>query len=330
MAVCWLDPPRRRGIEFGLHACYRRSGGTVRIRFCPSWGPMKTQLSVSTLVILHAILWPSALVAADGEASKPKRTDQIGLYYKPNDTDAVERIFKPGDAVVSRPALWALSAQLDAKLVLPTSEGNVEIEAGTVMPATLVAGLPGSDGETLVFCTVSKAADKVVTTRLLGVLGSKIVDSLSDGQKCLIDSDKDGKAEKAFLLNVGNADDRLPKAIDTVALNVSEFREAGVGNHVSIRLTKSKHIEFIIDIQQQGKSMKFDAITVPEGSFSKRKTVGKNPQFPIEFQYYGAKFTITDFDPETRSATIRFNGQNRDDLVVVPTHTIVRVRYSYY
>jgi hypothetical protein len=267
--------------------------------------------------------------AEDAVSKKPKKSDQIGLFYQPNNADAGTGVFRPGNVVISRPALWGLSAQPTSRAIVKTSAGDIAIETGTIMPATLVSGMPGSASDTLVYCTVSEAPERVVATGLLGMLSSKILDSLTDGQKCLMDKDDDGRADHAFLLNAGSREDRLPRAIEPQELNVAELREAGAGDLVSITLTKSKNIEFVIDIEHRGESMKFDSIIGPKNKvkYTKRVSVGKNQTFPINFSVYGAKFQILAFDPQTRSATIEFGGQNRDDLIEVPTKTVVRVRY---
>lgn len=283
--------------------------------------------SVSVIALLAFNTPVAAETSSEPAATKPKRVNQVGQFYQPNNVEPGIYTFDLGDDIVSQPTLWGISPKLDRRQSIATSDGQLFIEAEAVLPGVLVSGLPESDGDELVFCTAAKNKAPAPTMGLLGVLGTKIIDSLTDGQRCVWDKDNDGNADHAFLLNKGSRSDRTPSKIESIPLNVVELREVGPGNGVYISLSERKAPEFTIEIYQQGEEQIFDFIKKGNGSIPKVLRLKKNQIYPVDLEIYGANFQVISFDEKSKQITIQFDERYSDLLVNVPTETVVRYRY---
>lgn len=299
---------------------------------------MRVIAKTGPMAALFLLTYSSALTAQTQEDTatnsakpeKPSIVGQFGLFYKPNDVEAGVKIFKPGDNVFQQPAYWSDSAKVSEFVKIKTSKGEASIPDGMILPAVAITGLPGTSEIAIVYCTPPKKMDAETSTRMFGVLGRKIADSLSDGQKCLYDKDGDGSAELGFLLNDGTAEDRVPQPITPIALNVMKFRKAGLDYWVSLKLDKAKRPTFSLDMMQNGKKAKFYQITVGEQRYPRTKSVDKNSVLPIDFSNYGAKFRIISHDPKSGETKIEFSGQDKDQWMMVPTETEITVRFTPY
>jgi hypothetical protein len=130
-------------------------------------------------------------------------------------------------------------------------------------------------------------------------------------------------------LNIGTPNDRAPQPIPPINLNIEQFREAGQGDRIVIKLENSKRPRFSIDVIQQGKSMAFDTITVQDLTYSKQMSLHKDAQYPAEMDIMGANIRIVSFDKVSRLVKIELGLAEREKLVVVPMETVVKMRYGY-
>jgi hypothetical protein len=279
-----------------------------------------TSRIISALMIALA----AASSAVAGESSeKPRIEAEVGRFYVPNAGPQGERRIEPGDELLRQPIRWGLAAKIDQEVKISTSQGDVSIPAGTVLPAVSVSSLQmGSVGAAIVYCTnVPSLKQKGVG--LMGTFGLALIRSLQDGRKCLADQNGDGVAEQGFLLDDGVAVDRLPRAIGPVELNIDEMVEVGTGDYVSIILRKASRPSFDIVIYQNGKRMNFDSIKTDSGTQPRFQRVGKNAVYPLSYEIYGARFEIQSFDPATGTMTIR--SETSTKRISVPGE----IRYRY-
>ena len=234
---------------------------------------------------------------------KPKIDAEVGRFYVPNAGQQGVRVVGPGDEILRQPILWGVAAKIGSEVRFATSEGDVSIPAGTVLPAVSISDRQGFRDSSIAYCTnVPSLKQKGVG--LMGILGPALVRSLSDGRKCLVDEDGDGFAERGFLLDDGTLADRTPRAITPVALNVAEMVEVGSGNYVSILVRKGVRPSFHIVIYQNGKRMDFDSISTGKGTVRREQSIDKNAAYPFLYEIYGAQFEIRSFDPRTGNITI--------------------------
>jgi hypothetical protein len=253
-------------------------------------------------------------------------TGQSGLFYKPNDIEPGTYTFKVDDTVVERPALWGLSAKLDQDLVIPTSKGDITVASGTVMPALTVSGVPGVGENMILFCTVRRGGLKGDTNFGFGATRD-IWDSTKDGQICVLDNNDDGKTDYGFLINSGSRDDRIPKKIENLSLNIEELRPAGEGYKIKILLWLLKPTLFHLDIYYDGKKIGFNSISA-DGFYQERNTtLPKNYTFPYDVNIFGTKFRIISYDWEKRTITLDFSEKDRDLLISIPTRTVTSFRF---
>jgi hypothetical protein len=300
----------------------------MRLRTYFGLAPLGKQFALAiTLLGLFSI---GTATATEPEAvnEKPKPKSQAGLFYRAGNVKAGIRTFGPGDLIVRQPTLWGLSAKLTMPATIKLDSESLFVPDGVVLPAVKIIGLPNATGETIAFCTEAKKADKLLTTSAFGIFGAKIADSLTDGQKCLLDSDGDGNADQGFLLNDGKREDRLPRPISPVPLNIAELREPGLGYAVIIQLVKSKKPTFEIDILHDGNFKQFHTIDTTLGSFSKRISISKKVSLPQDLNVFGTKFRVQAFNAETGEVTLEFAEADEARLMPVPTET--KVTYTYW
>lgn len=255
--------------------------------------------------IMFLSLAAVSLAEAREASDKPRIDAEIGRFYVPNAALQGDRVIEPGDELLRQPILWGVAAKIEQEVKISTSEGDVSIPAGTVLPAVSVSDRRNaSQGAFIVYCTnVPSLKQKGVG--LMGTIGFALIRSLQDGRKCLADQNGDGLAEHGFLLDDGGSADRVPREIDPVPLNVREMVEVGTGDYVSIMVRKASRPSFHIVIYQNGKRMDFGSIETVSGTEPRVQTVAKNATYPLPFEIYGARFEIRSFDPATGRMTIR-------------------------
>ena len=273
------------------------------------------------------ILFANASVAGDG-ASKPKIHARVGMFYFPNAEERGTKTFRPNEAILHRPTVWGLSAKIDRTVTLATSDGPASIEAGTVLPAVEISGLPGTSTKVIAFCTVVQKQLSRFGASQFGVLGAKIFRSLTDGRKCLYDKDDDGIAETGFLIDDGTREDRTPQGIEPEDLNITEFREAGFGNHVVFELQKGSTPSFRINIVVNNKKLDFDKIVDRTSAENRFQKIPKKGALPLDHVMFGAHFTILSHDKRTGETTIDWPSGYESEMVSVPTE--VTFVYTFY
>lgn len=274
----------------------------------------------------------ASIGASPQSSAEPSQEPSISAieaqrFYVPNNGPQETKLVKPGEEIFRRPIQWAAAARLANDVEFTTSGGNVVIRAGTALPAMILQGLPGSPGPTTAYCThVPIVRQK--GWGLIGALGHNIAYSLQDGRKCLWDSDGDGAADRAFLLDDGTSADRTPRAISPASLNVGEMVNVGPGDYVAIEARKGSRPSFRIIIYQNGKHMNFDSISSSEGREYRFQYVAKNATYPFQTRIYGAQFEIQSFDAKTGTMTISLPEARPSLRIPVPSE--VQIQLGYY
>lgn len=258
------------------------------------------RIACALMIVFAAVSSVDAAEVSD----KPGINSEVGRFYIPNAVQQGDRVLEPGDELLRQPILWGIAARIGQEVKISTSEGDVSIPAGTVLPAVSVSDWRNDpESAVIVYCTnVPNLKQK--GGGLMGTIGYALIRSLEDGRKCLADQNYDGVAEHGFLLDDGVPADRLPHAINPVALNVGEMVEAGSGDYVSIVVRKASRPSFHIVIYQNGKRMDFDSIKTTSGTVPRVQTVNKDATYPLSYEIYGARFEIRSFDPATGKMTI--------------------------
>jgi hypothetical protein len=270
-------------------------------------------LSMLTCVICLT----GALSSVAADEVEPRVVSQSKLFYQPNRMGAGVKVVHSGDDVVVRPTAWALSAKLDVDAILSTSEGQVRIPAGAILPSVTFSGISGS-AEVSGFCTAERksVADKS-TGSIWASLQTKLIRSLEDGRKCIVDTDGDGQADVGFLLNDGSKEDRIPKSIRSVNLNVAKLRERNEGSSITIKLVRVSRPTFAIYIYDEGKQKQFSNLQ-STGVFEESwQEAPKGAQFPVDMVVFGAKLKLIASDKKAKTVTIEMI--ENDEYREVPT-----------
>jgi hypothetical protein len=236
--------------------------------------------------------------------------------------------YKVGDTILTVPLLWARAATLDAPVTIKADTETITLEKNTVLPAAIIG--PKAGTVVLAFCTPRKAAERKAEKGGLGILlggGSlwrSMIRSATDKQFCLIDADRDNKAEQSVMINAGSPQARSPVNITPVPLLVGENVPISPKDNLSIRfadtVAKGKFPTLELNILQQGETRQFDGFSGSWGSSNRVTTIGdKKTSWPITTKISAADFTVLGLDPITKILRIEWPAQvDEKQVVVVP------------
>ncbi len=209
-----------------------------------------------------------------------------------------------GDVIYRQAVGAAYRATLLGEVKVTIAGQSWEIPSGAMLNVALVDERSAErlDGNRAVFCAPPRnnwnTAKGLANLATLGLFATAQRHSAST-QLCLIDSEKDGKADKAILAGANREEDRQAVAIEPVGIMVeadaplpglSEARlrfigKAGIFGNLAVDL----------EIVENGQMLGFSngRVLVPAG------------KLPQTVRQFGATLTILSYDEATKTARIR-------------------------
>lgn len=227
------------------------------------------------------------------------------------------------------PLVWVEAARIDAPVTFTFGKETQTLSAGTSLPAvTLRNAAPGGQ-ERLVYCTPSRVKEKVKTASLFAVLENSLVNSLSDSQKCLEDTDNDGTFDRTLMVGQGPNDMTTGIAIAPLPYAVVRNQPIGPKDYVVLKLAgvgkDSVTIEFAI--YQDGKQKRFKKVVAGGYSAERMNRFKRVPDFGAPREIFGIRFVIVAADPQGKSVKIEWpQGAPTDALPLIP----LEVNYNYF
>ena len=161
-----------------------------------------------------------------------------------------------GETLWKVPLRWVQGAIIQSNAQLAADERRESLVVGQVLAETKLAFDDGSFANAASWC-VPRIANP--NKKTFGMVGGILARSLTDGQFCIIDRDRNGTAEFSVLVNAGSPEARTPKPIAPISYRTEEGAEAGPGDYASLTYRGGRSFE--LEIFQQGGKRRFSTYT---------------------------------------------------------------------
>ncbi len=241
-----------------------------------------------------------------------------------------EVTYRKGDDLVRLPLLWGNAAQIEAPVTFDFAGEKETIPANATLPLVQFRANGQQASTRKIYCTRSRITERIKSGGLMGILQSKLINSLSDTQKCLEDTDNDGKLDRTLIIGEGDNDFTIggpiaPLSFKTLGLAPID----GNGDYLELNLISvgKNKVQIWLGITRQGKALQFQRISsggITSQRFTTLKTDGAGTN---SFQIFGVRMDIVSIDPVAKTATIKWPDDAPQDLVLaVP----IDVRATYY
>lgn len=273
---------------------------------------------------------PKGDLKSDPKSGAKLEWQQSPVMFIPSSVKAGDGKIFENTTIITAPLVWASSARLGADVAIVGAGETVALKAGDILPRVVLRTATGIDQRVSLFCTRSRLGQQTANPSLFGKLLDGITQSLSDAQRCLQDTDGDGKLDLAVILGEGS-DIIKGDDIDPVPFE-SLFAEPIPGNEdfLTIQMTGvgRKNVQFFLDIKLLGKSMQFDTLTSGFRRANKFTSVSYEEGKPSSASILGVRITITDAVRKENHATLEWAPLNNNpfDFVIIPT----QLYRSYY
>jgi hypothetical protein len=254
-----------------------------------------------------AALFPAAilLMAASGYEVTPSKNRILPGEDKIARGDEIT--VHKGEIFYARPVGRSFTAVLGGDLVLSIAGKSATLPKGTQLNvARAVGGDAGRqlDGKARVFCAPTQKDWNAAK----GIANLLTLTAFAHGQRtdvftqfCLVDSEGDGMADKAFLAGAKRAEDLQPVEIRPTPVAVER--------NVKLPGQSEARLRFIGGAGIFG-DIGFDIEVVEEGrllSYSNGRTTVPKGKLPRDVSIFGASFTVLSYDKEKKEARIRWN-----------------------
>jgi hypothetical protein len=259
---------------------------------------------------MQRILLAAVALTVCGTAHAQIDRRQADQVFIANSGPRGEVTYKAGDTVLRVPLVWEKAARLGKDVTVTAGDRTVTLTAGTILPLEGLLERQDSRKFFLAYCTPNKQIMPRVTgdVSLGRELGSMLWRSMTDGQTCLADRDRDGSFEQSMVVGAGWGDERTPRTIEPVGYERLDDAPISPKDEVRIRLTgvSATTATFILDIVQRGTALTFDQVGDGSGATDRKTKVPIAQGLPIPMEIYGASFEILAVDPRAKTVTIHW------------------------
>ena len=254
-----------------------------------------------------ASVLPPLLGASVPASAETRPIELPSRYLVIPPSERVTRHLHVGDTVLDVPLRWKRAAVLSQPVDVAADDRRLSLKQGQALVETSLQFDDRKFARASAFC-VPRLADPIRKNPLLamGVFGAMLARSTTDGQFCLIDSDRDGRADHSVLVNAGSPAARTPVAIAAASYELTPAVAVSEGDTFSITYGGGR--SFVLAIIQQGKPRRFDTLsfTGPAGrrSYDKSLRTVKMPDGSFQVAAPGVTFTAKNYDKSDRSIDI--------------------------
>ncbi|WP_284124818.1 hypothetical protein [Parerythrobacter aestuarii] len=282
---------------------------------------------------MRKILLSLAVLAAPTVPASAEDTPkwiESPVIFMPADVEAGERLVTEGEIIVDVPLRWAFAGKLEQDVTVIAAGEEVVLKAGEVLPQVMVP-VPGSGAAgRILLCTRSKVVFKREGIGFIAKLVDDLRDSLSDAQRCVEDTDNDGKVDRALVLGEGK--EEIPaEPIEPVGFKLTTA-EVIPGDEDKVTLTLvsvgNKRSSLALNIIQLGAARQFD--TMVSGRFYTRQmpTFQHKDGLPATLNAFGIGVRLLEADKKGNNAKLSWSGQAREgEYAVIPRTTKVSFGY---
>jgi len=241
------------------------------------------------------------LVAAKPFVVTPSRNQVLEV---PDDhAGGTEVVITQGEIFHRKAVGQALQAVLNNDLRLAVGSEDIALSAGTALsPVRELSGsAAGSLANTQVFCaeiSPGSAHDAAPVGGLTALLIGRRIPAVR--RLCMVDSNRDGLMEKAFVVGAKVMEAQslrdIPPVPVTFAHNLPLPGESEMRLRFAGRGGLLGNLGFDLEVVEEGKPL----------TFSNGRTVISADKLPHDVNIMGARFTVLSFDNATRTARIRW------------------------
>ena len=274
---------------------------------------------------LVGIASPSAVYAAD----LPPWLESP-MIFKPSDIVAGERQVAENEVFAEAPLRWALAGTLEQDVVVIGAGESVTLKAGEILPQVLVPKDGKLEGGRILLCTRSKIVEKREGIGFIAKLVDDLRDSLSDAQRCVEDTDGDGKVDRALVLGEGKSEILAEPIAPTGFQSLTEQVVPGGEDKVTLTLVSvgNSRTTLALNIYQRGVPRMFD--TLVSGRFLAKglPTFQHKAGLPESLDNLGVRISLLTAERKQNTATLRWTAMAaKHEFAVIPRTT--NVRFSY-
>lgn len=274
---------------------------------------------MAILIRCAAVVPAAFMLMANGYHVTPS-TNKI-LAVEDKLVPGAEFTVKKGEIFYSRPVGRAWMAVLGGDLNLTIAGKTATMPKGTQLNvARSVGGKAAAEleDEARVFCApaqnnwnMAKGLANLLTLSLF----ASAERFQPNTQFCVVDTERDGQVDKAFLAGAKKADDLTPVAIQPTPISVE--RDVPLPGESEARLRFAGGVGILgnlgvdIEVVEEGKRL----------VYSNGRTLVSKGKLPKDVNIFGASFTILSYDPKAREARIRWNSGFRSGEYGITTTT---------
>lgn len=252
------------------------------------------------------------------------------MIFKPSDIVAGERQVAENEVFAEAPLRWALAGALEQDVVVVGAGESVTLKAGEILPQVLVPKDGKLDGGRILLCTRSKIIEKREGIGFIAKMVDDLRDSLSDAQRCVEDTDGDGKVDRALVLGEGKAEIAAEPIVPTGFQSLTEQVVPGDQDKVTLSLVSvgNSRTTLALNIYQRGVPRTFD--TLVSGRFFAKglPTFQHKAGLPVSLDNLGVRISLLTAERKQNTATLRWTAMAaRHEFAVIPRTT--NVSFSY-
>lgn len=258
----------------------------------------------STARRLSLVMLAPLLLAGRGYDAVPMGNMILALET-PADPARVDRV-KIGDLIFRQGIVRAKSARLDGPLSLAIAGETIDLVAGEILVPVGLSGGPAeaSAGQPQVYCALPRPMDTAVAASkaVIGAIGFGLFSGLQrtklGSRFCLIDADGDNLVEKAVLVGANRKSEQMPQAIAPTPIIVASRIAFTATSEITLRylgpVGMLSNIGFEVQVLENGRTL----------ALAEYRVVVKPSALPKSLKIHGAQFTVTDYDPISREASV--------------------------
>jgi hypothetical protein len=248
----------------------------------------------------------TGLLAPTAAAGETRLLEVPSRYLVIPASEAHSLHLRAGDAILDVPLRWRSAAVLSQPAQLIADDRRENLKPGQALAETRLQFDDPKFAQAASFC-VPRLADPMRKSPWLGSpLGSLFARSATDGQFCLIDVNRDGKADHSVLINAGSANARMPVAISEIPYVLTPGAAVSEGD--SFKISYGGGSFFDMEMHQQGKLRRFDFMTFksPSGQvkYNNPLKIMKMPDGSIRVSAPGVTFGARNFDKASKTVDI--------------------------
>lgn len=266
------------------------------------------------------IVTPTASNAETMLASLPPRV----LAFEPEPEGS--RTLNKGDILWNVPLRWPSAAIIEQAIQLAADGRRTNLSVGDVLAETRLRFDDPALANAVSFC-VARLADPGKAT--LGLIGGMLGRSLTDGQFCIVDKNRDGAADMSVLINAGSPAARMPVGIAPIRYRTDVGVEVGKGDYARLVYRGSRRFE--LEFYQQGSKRRYDSLTTTGNfgreSFSSWIHRAKLNDGTQVYTTPGGPLYLRQYDKAAGTITIEWKPRTLLKLMPIPDEVQTTVRF---